>query len=81
MASIPDFNTAQDDQPALRLGTVDDIVREHPAFTGSSVRSLIHRAEANGLSAHIYRLGDKVTIDLNGFQDWVREQQRGASHG
>ena len=67
------------DNPNLRLGDVDDLVREHPAFTTPAVRTLIHRAKHNGLNQHIYRLGRKVMIDLNGFQDWVRSKQGATS--
>lgn len=65
--------------PSLRLGDVDDIVREHPAFSTPAVRALIHRAEHNGLSKHIYRIGRRVLIDLNGFERWVRSKQGGAA--
>ena len=60
----------------LRLGDVVDLVREHPAFSVPAVRTLIHRSEQNGLGPHVYRLGRKVMIDLNGFEAWVRQQQR-----
>jgi hypothetical protein len=62
-------------QPSLELGDVHDIVRRHPAFTESSVRSLIARAQRNGLHRHLYRIGRRVLIDLQGFESWVREKQ------
>jgi hypothetical protein len=68
---------AQTPTENLRLGDVDALVREHPGFTTPAVRTLIHRAKDNGLDRHIYRVGRKVLVDLNGFQDWVREQNRG----
>ena len=63
--------------PRLRLGTVDDLCREHPAFTPHAVRAMIQRGERNGLARHVYRLGRRVTIDLNGFSAWVSEHQQG----
>ena len=66
---------ADTSQPRLRLGDVDDVVREHPAFTTPAIRTLIHRSKDNGLDKHIYRLGRKVMLDLDGFQQWIREKQ------
>ena len=63
------------DNPALRLGDTAAICKEHPALTPPAVRSLIHRAKENGLAPHVYRIGRRVYLDLNGFQRWVREQQ------
>ncbi len=65
------------DEPKLRLGDVHYVVREHPAFTESSIRSLVHRAAHNGLNRHVYKLGRRVLIDLNGFEEWVRGKQVG----
>ena len=62
----------------LRLGTVDTVAAEHPGYTVTAVRTLIARAQDNGLAPHIYRIGRRVMIDLNGFQEWVRQQQEAA---
>lgn len=66
----------ESETPRMELGDVHDIVRQHPAFTESSVRALIARAQRNGLHRHLYRIGRRVLIDLNGFQAWVREKQQ-----
>ena len=63
------------DAPPLRLGDVHDLNREHPAVTVAAARALIQRAEQNGLAKHVYRVGRRVYIDLDGFQQWVRSQQ------
>jgi len=66
--------------PSLRLGDVNDFAEQHPAFKGKpgAVRALINRADENGLNKHIYRIGRRVLIDLNGAEDWIRGLQ--ASH-
>lgn len=56
----------------LRLGTIFDVIQEHPAFTEPALRALIFRAKENGLAEHIYRVGRRVLIDLNGFPVWIR---------
>jgi len=57
----------------LRLGTTQQLAMEHPGLSEPSIRALIHKGGRNGLSRHIYRLGRRVMIDLDGFQDWVRQ--------
>jgi hypothetical protein len=63
----------------LRLGTVDDVATQHPGYTTTAIRTLVARADANGLSPHIYRVGRRVFIDLVGFESWVRQQQHRAA--
>jgi len=60
-------------QKGLRLGTTQQLAKEHPGLSEPSVRALIHKSDRNGLSPHIYRIGRRVLIDLDGFQRWVRE--------
>ena len=63
--------------PALRLGDVNDIAERHPAYKNKpgAIRALIARSDENGLAPHIYRVGRRVLIDLNGFDEWIRDQQ------
>ena len=64
----------------LMLGDVNDVARAHPAYrdkTGA-IRGLIARKHENGLAPHIYKVGRRVLIDLNGFERWIREQQEAA---
>ena len=72
-------NQATRANPPLRLGGVNDVANEHPAYRGKqgAIRALIARAEENGLSPHVYRIGRRVLIDLNGFDQWIRDQQVG----
>ena len=58
--------------PQLRLATVDQLCSQHPGLTPPAARTLIHRAEQNGLKKHVYRVGRRVYVDLIGFEHWVR---------
>ncbi len=73
------------------LKTVEQFSSDNPAFTQSSIRNLIFKAEArhtskglitgNGLkeSGALKRLGRKVLIDEIKFYQWVDLQQMEAS--
>jgi len=37
------------------------------------IRWLIHRSEQNGLSTAICRIGRRVFIDMDAFDDWLRQ--------
>jgi hypothetical protein len=75
MADIPPSSSSQLNS-GLRLGSVHDLVADHPALTESAVRALIYRAKTNGLDKHLYHLGRRVFIDLRGFEKWVRDRQQ-----
>jgi hypothetical protein len=62
----------EEQKKGLRLGTTQQLAKEHPGLSEPRIRALIHKGDKNGLSRHIYRLGRRVLIDLDGFQDWVR---------
>lgn len=59
-----------------RLSTVKNLPYKYPDanFTESSIRWLIFNAKENGFSACIVRMGRKVLIDLDAFQQWLDEQ-------
>lgn len=59
----------------MRLGTVRQVTQEHPGFTEAAVRGLIHKANRNGLAPYIHRIGRRIMVDLDGFQDWIRGKQ------
>jgi hypothetical protein len=62
----------------LELSDIHGVIARHPGFTEPALRALIHRADENGLREHLYRIGRRVWIDLNGFEDWVRSKQQEA---
>lgn len=70
--------------------TVRQLSERFPAFSEPALRNLIFCAKprpsskgiipGNGLAPAIIRIGRKVLIDAEQFQDWLRSQQ-GGSHG
>jgi len=68
----------EDQKDGMRLGTVQQVAQTHPGLTEAAVRALVAKAPHNGLTQHIYRIGRRVLIDLDGFERWVRAQQRAA---
>lgn len=63
-------------QSNRRLSTVKNVPAKYPDanFTQSSIRWLIFNAKDNGFSSCIVRIGRKVLIDLDSFEDWLDEQ-------
>lgn len=59
-----------------KLVTVRNLPLKYPDanFTESSIRWLIFNAKENGFSACIVRLGRKVLIDLDAFEQFLDEQ-------
>lgn len=53
------------------LRTVKQVARERPAFTVASLRWLIFNAETNGLHYALVRIGRRVLIDLERFDQWI----------
>lgn len=54
-----------------RFATVKQIPPLYPAFTESSIRWLIFNEKLNGFSECIRRIGRKVLIDLDVFEQWL----------
>ncbi len=63
---------------ASSLRTVAQLADELPAFDQPALRRLIFHAETNGLSAAIVRLGRRVYIDIDDFNQWL-DDRRGAA--
>jgi hypothetical protein len=73
----------------MKLYTVAQFPKAHPAFTPAALRNLIFKAAprhstdgeitGNGLieAGAIVRIGRKVLIDEDRFFDWVRQQNEG----
>ena len=54
-----------------QLVTVKQLATESPAFTEASLRWLIYNAELNGLENAIVKVGSRVLIDLQRFNEWL----------
>jgi len=63
-------------QSSRRLSTVKNVPSKYPDanFTESSLRWLLFNAKENGFSSCIVRIGRKVLIDLDRFEDWLDNQ-------
>lgn len=58
--------------PKPRFLTVAQLSEEHPGFSESSLRHLIHESASNGFYKVIRRIGSrKVLLDEHAFFEWV----------
>ena len=53
-----------------RLATIAQIPNHYP-LSQSAIRWLISNGEQNGFNKCVRRLGRKILIDLNDFEDWI----------
>ena len=60
---------------ANSLRTVAQLAEELPAFDEAALRRLIFYAEDNGFEAVIVRIGRKVLIDMNAFNEWLESHR------
>ena len=60
---------------AEQLRTVRQVAKRCPGFTEPAVRKLIFDAERNGLAAAIVRIGRRVFIDLEKFDEWLEKHR------
>lgn len=59
-----------------RYATPKQVPEFYPgAFTESSIRWLIFNEKTNGFSDCVRRLGKKVLIDLDAFEEWIDKQK------
>lgn len=64
-----------------RLITPKMVPQIYPGvFTESSIRWLIFNESQNGFSRCIKRLGRKILIDLDEFEDWISRHGQGGCH-
>lgn len=57
------------------LRTVKQVPVDRPAFTPGGLRWLIFNAEENGFDSAIVRVGGRVLIDLDRFDEWLEERR------
>jgi hypothetical protein len=58
-----------------RLATVKQTAPIYPAFKISSLRWLIFNEKSNGFSHCVRRIGEKILLDLDLFENWVDAQK------
>jgi hypothetical protein len=63
-----------------RLATAKKIPEIYPGiFTESSIRWLIFNEHQNGFHQCVRRVGRKVLIDLDQFEDWIDSKAEGGA--
>lgn len=60
---------------ANSLRTVAQLASELPAFDEAALRRLIFHAQENGFEPAIVRVGRRVLIDVNAFNEWLEGQR------
>ena len=58
-----------------RFATVRQIPKIYPVFSVSSIRWLIFNEKTNGFSQCLRRVGRKILIDLDLFEQWIDQQK------
>ena len=69
--------TLTNETPARALYTIKQIAQRHAWATEPALRSLIFRADENGLSRAIRRVGRRVLLDEDEFLAWIEGQNSG----
>lgn len=57
------------------LLTIDQLVAEYPAFSEKSVRWWIYQGKTNGFEACLIRIGSRIYIDREKFEDWIENHR------
>ena len=60
---------------ANSLRTVAQLANQLPAFDEPALRRLIFNAETNGLARAIVRVGRRVLIDVDAFDQWLDDHR------
>lgn len=60
------------------LRSLKQLAAECPAFTEDSLRWLVFNAPTNGLAPALVRIGARVLIDRDAFQQWVFSHRQAA---
>ena len=58
-----------------RLVTVKDILAANPCLTHGWLREQLFFRQENGLAKCVVRLGRKLLIDLDAFEQWLLSRQ------
>jgi hypothetical protein len=61
------------------LRSLKQLAAECPAFTEGSLRWLVFNAPTNGLAPALVRIGSRVLIDRDAFQQWVFSHRQAAA--
>ena len=62
------------------LRTVDQLAEECPVVTKGQLRWWIFNAEQNGLAVALIRIGGRVFIDVDAFNEWLEKGRQGSAN-
>lgn len=60
--------------PRRPLQTINQFTEANPAFSNGGVRWLLFNREKNGFKKCVVKIGKRVLIDPEKFDEWQREQ-------
>ena len=66
-------NTMSD--PKNKLYTIAQLCARHPWLKEKAMRWLLYNADENGIGRCVIRVGRRVLIDENSFEDWLEERR------
>lgn len=55
--------------------TIDQLVKEYPAFSEKTVRWWIYNGKTNGFEACLIRIGTRIYIDKTKFAEWIENHR------
>lgn len=58
-----------------RLATVRQMPDLYPSFTENAIRWLIFKGPINGFRRCVRKVGRRVFLDLDSFEEWIDEQK------
>ena len=65
------FNDGKESKESKKFATVRQIPEIYPSFSQASLRNLIFFKKTNGFSKCVKRIGRKILIDLEQFEQWI----------
>ena len=79
MTTLDKAPTGENLEPCRTIPALADALNagaETPSFTAIAIRNQVNRAEENGLSPFIIRMGRKILISEPGFRWWIRSHAK-----
>lgn len=59
----------------MQLMTLKQTAEQYPAFTVASLRWHLHRRSTSGLSKATVKVGRRVYVDSEAFEQWLENQR------
>ena len=59
----------------MNLMSLKQTAEQYPAFTVAALRWQLHKRSTNGLDRATVRIGRRVYIDADAFDNWIQEHR------